>query len=334
MINFKQETDNNSLGLIRVAYKYRKPLIIVCILAALVSSGVSLLIPPKYKSSIILFPTSSSSVSQALVTESQQKKEILSFGEEEDVEQLMQVLLSTEIRNRIIEKHNLFEHYKLDENTAYPNTTLYGIYAENVSVSRTKYMSVRVDVLDEDPEMAAIIANDIANLVDSTYNRIQKERAQKAFDIVAYEFGMQKEKIQQIQDSLQALSILGVIDVKSQTEMYTEQYAIALSKNNFASAAKVEQKLNIIAKYGSIQTILKEQMYEEVKNLAVIEAKYREAKIDLEQDLPNKYVVDKAEKAEKKSYPVRSMIVVVSVMASFLFAFMLLLVFEQLKKEN
>jgi uncharacterized protein involved in exopolysaccharide biosynthesis len=332
-------TDENNLNIFNssniLVFIYRKkwPLIIVCTLAVVVSSIVSLMIPDKYKSTVILFPASSSSISQSLVTESQQKKDILKFGEEEEVEQLMQMLQSTDIRNRIIEKYNLFEHYDIKKDSKYPYSTLYKKFDSNVKITRTEYMSIRIDVLDEDPEIAALIANDIASLVDTAYANVQRERAQKAYNIVYEEFINQKAKIKEIEDSLHALSKMGVIEVRSQTEMYSEQYAIALAQGNVRAAEELNKKLDILAAYGSIHTILKEQMFEEVKKLAVVEAKYREAKIDLEQTLPNKYIVDKAEKAERKSYPIRWLIVSLSLISTFLFSLIILLILDQVKKK-
>jgi type I site-specific restriction endonuclease len=74
-------------------------------------------------------------------------------------------------------------------------------------------------------------------------------------------------------------------------------------------------------------------LYKGIK-LAVVEAKYREAKIDLEQTLPNKYVVDSAEKAERKSYPIRWLIVSSSLFSTFLFSLILLLIFEKKKRSG
>ncbi|MDD4150307.1 MAG: hypothetical protein PHE33_09780 [Bacteroidales bacterium] len=333
MTNNKIENIFNSSNILIFIYQKRRQLILVCALAFVISLVVSLMIPSKFKSTVILFPASSSSISQSLITESQQKKDILKFGEEEEVDQLMQMLKSTEIRNRIIEKYDLFEHYKVDRDSRYPYSKIYKEYSSNVKISKTEYMSIKIDVLDEDAEMAALIANDIAELVDSTYAKIQNERAQKAFSIVLKEFEAQKIKIKEIEDSLQALSKIGVIEVKSQTEMYSEQYAIAIAQGNIRATEELGKKLDILATYGSIHSILKEQMFEEVKKLSVVEAKYREAKIDLEQTLPNKYIVDSAEKAEKKSYPIRWLIVGTSVTSTFLLALLLLLIFDREKKK-
>ncbi len=49
-------------------------------------------------------------------------------------------------------------------------------------------MAVKITVFDTDPQMAADMANDIAALLDSTRNFMQKERAVKAFQIVNEEY--------------------------------------------------------------------------------------------------------------------------------------------------
>ena len=329
-----QENIYSSASLIKIILQYKRVLIIICSIALLFSVFLCFYIHPKYKSTVILFPTSSGSISQALITESQQKKDILKFGEEEDVEQLMQVLQSSEIRNRIIQKYDLYSHYRIDPDSKYANSQMYKKYESCVSVSRTEYMSIEIEVLDEDPETAALIANDIAALVDSLYAKIQHERATKAFNIVEKEFLAQKNKIKAIEDSLFVLSKLGVIDVKSQTEMYSEQHAIAIATGNERSKLEIEKKLDILATYGSSHTILKEQMFEEVKQLAVIEAKYREAKIDMEQDLPNTYIVSPAEVAEKKHSPIYWLTISLTVISTFLFSLIVLIFIDKFIKKK
>ena len=60
--------NNNSLDLLVFLYKKRKPIIIITIIGAIVSVIVSLMITPMYKSEVIMYPTSSASVSQSLLS--------------------------------------------------------------------------------------------------------------------------------------------------------------------------------------------------------------------------------------------------------------------------
>ncbi len=188
-------------------------------------------------------------------------------------------------------------------------------------------------MLDESPDTAAMIANDISYLLDTVYARMQRERAYKALKIVEREYREQDATVKNIKDSLQYLSMLGVIDVRSQTEMYSEQYAIALASGNARNIKEIEAKLDTLAKYGSAHSILKERLTEEVQTLTLRKNKYREAMIELEQDLPNAFIVNKAEKAEKKSYPIRWLIVLSTVLASFFLALIVLAIIEPLKKK-
>lgn len=326
------KTDNifDIQNIIAVVLKRKMLLLSICLIATIASCAVSLLITPRYKATHILFPASSSSISQSLVSEAPGKKDIFKFGEDEDVEQLMQVLHSNEIRNRIIEKYDLFNHYEISPNSKYPFTTLYRKYDKNVSIRRTQYMSIRIDVLDKCPETAANIANDISELADSTIKRMKKDRIERAYKIINREFVDQKQKIQNIEDSLKVLGAMGIIDVRSQSEVYSDQYAAALASGNIRGAMEIQKTLQVLEEFGSAHMILKEKMFEEVKKLAVIETKYIEARIDMEEDLPNKYVVDYADVPERKAYPIRWLIVTLSVISTFLFALTVLLFLERI----
>ena len=123
------ETDNkntfNASDVMLLIYKKRIHLLIVCSVALVASVIVSYLIPEKYKSTVVLYPANSTSVSQTLATDMNTEKGLLQFGENEEVEQMMQMLQSNDIRNRIVEKYNLIEHYRIDPNTKYLYTKLY-----------------------------------------------------------------------------------------------------------------------------------------------------------------------------------------------------------------
>jgi uncharacterized protein involved in exopolysaccharide biosynthesis len=55
-------------------------------------------------------------------------------------------------------------------------------------------------------------------------------------------------------------------------------------------------------------------------------------KIDVNSKLSAKFVVNTAQKADKKSYPVRWLIVVMSVASAFVFSIVALLILENIRK--
>ena len=326
--------NTDSPDLVTFILNNNRPLIVLSILAFIISTVFAFfVITPKYESTVIIFPASSSSVSHELLTDNLHEKNILKFGEEEEVEQLIQVLSSDKIRNRIIEKYNLMDHYKIDPASKYPYTKLKNQYIDNVKFTKTKYLSVKIDVLDKDPQIAANIANDISMFLDTVINNMQKERAIRALKIVENEYNSLKEHLQTLQDSLLEIRRLGVFDFESQSEVYSDAYATALANGKVEGAKKIEEKLKTLSEYGGISVYLRDLIEFELKKLSILESKFQEAKVDAELDLPRKFIVSNAVKAEKKAYPIRWMIISVSTLLTFIFSLLLLILFDLLKKK-
>jgi uncharacterized protein involved in exopolysaccharide biosynthesis len=327
--------DFNATNFLFFLFRWKYHLIIISLVAAISSAGLSFLITPKFKSTVILFPTSTNAISKSLLAENfGGKKDIMEFGEEEQAEQLLQILNSNDIRSRVIEKFNLLQHYNIDANSKYKMTHLYEEYNSNITFRRTEYMAVEISVMDKDPQMAADIANTISDLLDSVKNKMQKERAIKAFQIVETEYIRLREEIISMEDSLTVLRKLGINDYETQAEAYNTQLAIEISKGNARAVLALEEKIKLLGEYGGIYVSIRDQLEYEKKQLSALKARYEEAKVDAQQDLPAKFVVDRAFKAEKKSYPVRWIIVVVSTLSAFILAILLLILFETFSKKK
>ena len=323
----------DSTSLFEFFWRWRKQLIIIGIAAAVISAGVSYLIHERFKSTVIMFPVQSNAISKALLTDDMSgKNDVLQFGEEEQAEQLIQILNSDEIRSRICDKYKLMEHYRIDPNDKYKNTRLYEMYSDNISFKRTEFMSVKIEVLDEDPQMASDIANDIGNLLDSTKTRMQRDRADQALAIVEAEYLRKKADVDLMTDSIRKINELGIYDYESQSEVTSEQYAIALSKGDAGAIKRLGDQLAIIAQYGSAYISLRDNLYIAREQLGLLKKKYEEAKIDDEAVLTYKFIVNRAFPAERKSYPVRWLIVAVSTIASLVFGVLLLILFDNIKR--
>jgi len=338
MINkVKGSEDFESTNFIIFLHQWRKPLIYITVAAfvAAVIFSSPFFITPMFKSSVIMFPTSSNSISKALLSETTaENQDILQFGEDEQTEQMLQILSSNKIRDRIIDKYKLMEHYEINPESNYKHTKLYNTYEDNITFRRTEYMAVKITVIDKDPKIAALIANDIAELLDSTKNSMQKERAIKAYRIVEAEYLKVKSEVQQMEDSLTRLRELGVHDYESQAEMINQQLAIELARGNKSGVKALEDKLNVLAKYGGPYVSLRDALEYDKKQLSVVKSKFDEAKIDAEEVLPQKFIVNSAYEAERKSYPVRWIIVLISTLSAFVLGVIILAVLDSLSGYN
>jgi uncharacterized protein involved in exopolysaccharide biosynthesis len=331
----KDSNNFNSTNFIVFLWQKRKILIGLTLAAAILSAIFSgpFFITPKFKSTVVLFPTSTNSISKALLGDNQgYKQDLLQFGEEEHAEQLLQILNSSKIRDRIIQKYDLMKHYDIDKDSKYKRTLLNKEYKSNIKYRRTENMAVEITVLDADPDTAALIANDIAALLDSLKINMQKERAYRGYEIVKQEYENLKNDIQMKEDSLTKLREKGVHDYETQAEMINRQLAIEIAKNPKSSAVKaLDDKLEVLAKYGGPYVSLRDGLEYEKKLLVEVKEKYDKAKIDAEEELPQTFKVDMAYPAEKKSYPVRWLIVLVASVSTLLLTIFVLILIDSLK---
>ena len=355
----------SSQGMWTYFMRWRKLLIVTGLTAALASvlfSGPTF-IKPLYKSTVILYPATTNSISKALLSENAyDRSDPLAFGEEEEAEQLLQLLYSDMIRNRIIEKYKLMEHYDIKADDPFRQTKLYKRYESNIKFRRTEYMSVEISVLDTDPETAAQIANDIAALLDETKNSIQLGQARKALEIVETQYNKKESYIRLLNDSLNLLRGLGIFDYDMQIDHTTDLFVQAMAGvsdarakaevykdmkmpatdtavlNNLArlrgyeaSGKRLQEQLNLLGQYGGAHNSLKEQLEKENEELVKLRQKRDQTRVDVDEVLPVKFIVNDAAPAEKKTYPLRSVIVLISTVSSLLLCLLLIVVAEQWK---
>ena len=284
----------NSMDIIRFMFKHKWPILTITVIAAISAVVVSLTLPEKFKSTVVFYPKTQVSISHALETGQliDADDHIMNFGDEEAAEQLIQTLHSEDIRYAIIKKFDLMNHYEIDTKGEYPLTQLDEEIRDNIKFQKTEFQAVRIEVLDTDPQMAADIANEIASLLDKTLNRMQNEVAIEILRVVEGEYNLLLSEIEEIENSMNQLRS---------------------NPNN--------------PKYISLST----QLVNENKRLSDLKSKLAEARVNANQNLPRKFTVAKAFPAEKKFYPVRWLICVVTTVSAFVFAVFMMLFIERYK---
>ena len=330
----QQHNTYNSKYLCKLLVEYRKPILIILAVAALcaVIFSAPFFITPLFKSTTIIYPTSSNSISKVLIsTTYQSEKDIMNFGEDEQTEQMLQVLNSNRVRDKVISRFNLMEHYNIKPDSKYPYTKLNKLYDARIKFRRTEYNAVKITVLDSDAALSARIANEIAEIFDSTMNQMQKEVAVKAFRLVEEEYTTLWNEMHQLEDSLNTLRKLGVFDYESQVEMLSQQMAVELGKGNTQGINNIQKQLDILAEYGGASYAINERLDNDRLQLSLVKSKYEEAKMAATQDIPHKFVVTSAFQAERKSYPIRWIIVVVTVLSTFLLLIFCIVFYDRSK---
>jgi hypothetical protein len=225
------------------------------------------------------------------------------------------------------------DHYEIDPLGAFPRTKLYGEYNSNIDFRRTEFNSIVIEVMDKDPQMAADIANDIAALVDSSMNQMKRDRAMEAFKLVEREYIISQERVKELTDTISYYNQKGVVSYDRQIERFTEAYGKAIAEGNYDGADRIDKEIRNLQEITGPFLYFWEMRTNETLRLRELSAKYVEAKAETELALSHIFILDKAYKAEKKSYPKKSIIVMVSTLATFLLAVILFLFLESFLKK-
>jgi len=326
-----EPTSLNSTNLLVLLFRWRKPILIVCAAAAILSSVVSLLMKERYKSTVTMFATQQHSFGEQLL-ETVKKDDVLAYGAEEDAERLMQILNSDQIRNRVVEYFDLWTVYAIPRNSKGAWAKIGRQYSENVEARITRFGSIEVSVLDESPDRARDMANRIAAYVDSVSNHIRNERAREAFSYAEVSLRQLERELGLLEDSMTVLRQMGVYNYEDQVSALTEQYGTAIATGHPDRAQKIKDHLDFLSQYGTLFRKLESGIEGAYEKLAVLRKRHDLIKIDIESNLPAKFIVDEATAADKKSFPVRWLIVVMSTISAFIFTVIFLLINDSIRQ--
>ena len=329
----KHGKDLDSFDLVLFLWARRKLIIGVTALGAAVGVVVAFVIPPLYKSEVVMFPAITNSVSKALLNEqSTGRDDILALGDEEDSEQLLQMLHSDKIRDRVTKRFDLMTVYAIDTTSKQRNSDLQMAFDDHITFERTKYSSVRVQVLDEDPDRASEMANYIADQLDTVWSEMARERSSKGYKLVESKVAELAEEIRVMTDSMRVLRELGVHDYHTQTERYNEYMGAAIVKGDQRAIKEFEERFKVLAKYGGPYVTLQDRLFNETKRMSVLRMKLEQAQADMESDLPHKFVVNRAQPSDKKFSPVRWLVVAISTLSALLLSLLLIVVQSNVRK--
>ena len=330
----KDKGSENYLNILVVIVRWWKTLLMIGVVAAVVSAGISMLIRPKFKSSVILMPTASNALSQMIMIAHNQNEflDATQFGDDVKIDQMLQILNSREIKTHLIEKFNLIVHYDIDTNAKYWQTKLYNQVKDNCTYSRTDFMGVQISVMDEDPQFAADMANEIADYYDILKRKIIKQRTEEAFTVLQEEMNFLEETVSLLVDSLSKIMSNGVYDYDGQSERLIQQYAKEVASGNTAAAKRIKSELAILEQWGPAFFSVRERIQYLKEFQMELQQKYQAMRVDANYSMTQKFVVEYAVASDKKAYPKRSMIVILSTFCALSLGVLFVISKESLKK--
>ena len=282
--------------LLRILFKWMKPIGLVCLVATIGSVIISFLLP-HYFTSTAVFMTINPLLMERTTIFSVEGSEtpVYRFGGEGDIDRIISLMETSDVEDYIIEKFNLYEHYDFDKNKPSELYYLKEKFRGLVTATKTPERTIHVEVTDKDRNVAANMANSIMKRLDVLNKKLLTEKNKDVLKLYEVELKEKKKEMNELRDSL-------------------NNYIVNFTKDTVTINILSRTVKNVNGEYNSMQTLYKQQ------------------KATMEQDYSTITVVDKAVPAVRRSWPVRSFLVLGTLLATFILMTIFAIIMEKFKE--
>jgi capsular polysaccharide biosynthesis protein len=298
----QNSSEFNLLDIVRVAYRKRKTILYITLFALVASIIVAMVMPVYYKSSSLFYPTNlSQSDRSSIFSEKQSEGEFKYYGGKHDANRILTLAYSGKIVDFAINYFDLAKHYGYDTaKESYWRTNVKKEFLENFSVIKTDKDAIEITLYDTDRELCAKMVNTIVEKLDEHSKEPIRINKIKVLKMVQTEVTNKEKEQKSITESLIALKNSNSINVSGTAEN------VNITGGNTAA---VEEYKMLYAK--------QQNNFKDLQELSNILAQYQVASND---DVSALSILEPAFPAEKKSKPVRWVIVAIGTLLGLVFA--------------
>lgn len=264
-------------------------------------------IQPRYLSSAIVYPVN-----------------LQSYSSETRTDQLLQLFESNSIRDSLIAKFDLWKAYEVDSTEQNAYFMLYNEFNDRVTISKTRYESVQIEVEHEAPDTAQLMVLEMIHQLNRLARRLQREKSVELLKIAERAMKHEKVKLDSVEAQLGKMrDQYGLLEYEAQTEELTKGYVKALITSP-SKAERIKSMLDELkAKGGEFRTLtgLSDAFRTNYDRLL---SEYELAVNDVTKELTYTNTVLYPEVPDKKVYPVRWLIVVLGLVSALFLCYVLL----------
>jgi uncharacterized protein involved in exopolysaccharide biosynthesis len=300
----------NNLSLVQLVLKWKWHIIIITVVAALCGAifSSSMFITPLYKSVAVAYPAN-----------------ISPYSDESETEQMLEIINSASIMDSIVEKYNLWEDYKINKTDQFAKTYMINEYRSKVKIGKTPNEAVSISVMDKDPFVACDIAKDILNFYDQKVHDLHTSKVAEVVDMYDMQLKMKQQDIDSLKQALTDLATnYGVLNYSGQLREVTRGFINGSNKAN-------ELKQNL-EQYGADAVDLETKIIAEANTYSLIKKDYEQNLRFFNSHLTYSNIVTEPFPADKKSFPVRWVVVALCGLGALLLSIVVIFVIENRKR--
>lgn len=209
----------NLVGIITTLYKWRKQILIVVTGTVIISTIVSLMLP-NYYSSTTSFYAASTDLAKPEMMYGLTERAMEYYGGDADIDRLLTIAESNELKDYLVDSFNLFSHYKIDSSGVKSRVIVRDILNDLFEVKKTKYDAIEITVEDKDRYFAAKMANAAREKVNHFAISLIKDNQKKI--LKSYDLGLaeKQKELKHLDDSLiQTRNKYAIYNIESQSEL-------------------------------------------------------------------------------------------------------------------
>ncbi|MBO7481518.1 MAG: hypothetical protein J6T63_05335 [Bacteroidales bacterium] len=299
-------------SIFKMISKWKWHILIITVVATILSIVFSApyFIHPKFKSSATLYPAN-----------------IICHSDESESEQMLEIMTSDDIKFKIIDQYDLYSHYAIDSTENASLAKMMKYYDDNVIIEKTPNDAVKITVCDEDPQIASDIVNSIIENYDNLVLKINAEKSEELYNIYSSTAAEKAHIIDSLSDVLKKYRTeYGMIDQKSQTEAYSAAVAQGRTGGDVNNILKNWQEYG--PEYQKTDSLLNNTIKRYNADIKICE----DAKRDMNKKQTYSNVISKPYPADKKFYPVRWLIALLSAFGGFLIGILAVAIIEGCRK--
>jgi capsular polysaccharide biosynthesis protein len=301
-------------GILKVAIKWKNQIIAFVTIATVATAIITLMIPNYYESKSIFYPTNPALTDRQMLFSDKIDQYFDYFGGKNDVNRMLAIAYSAEVTDFLINHYDLARHYKIDTTHKLWRWKARKKLMKNYTAIKNELSAIEITIQDEDPELAAEMTNKIVEMIDKLNKSLIMKNKQKILDIYKTKLDEKTKETQLFADSLARMRVRYKIE-----ELESPDGAIIAIKGNDPNAVE-HFKIMLRKQYNAIK---------DFNNLTTV---YEQYHATLKDEVSSVFIVERAYPPEKKKGPLRSLIVISSMLISTFLALVAALIAEKINE--
>lgn len=304
----------NLIEAIRILLKWKVQILALTIISAITAAVFALFVMDEYYYSWSTFyPTNQAMTDRTSIFNTESSSQLEYFGGKGDINRILTIANSVPVVQSIIDSFNLPAHYDIDTTKKYWRTEVRKKFEKNYSAIRTEHDAVEISLYDTDPKVAAAIVNTIVSKIDYLNKQHIAQTKLKVYNLIGKQVGDMQQEVINYNDTLAGLG---------------EQYKIKVSQTSDGGMTVDGNDYKAVQLYKSLLS-KQSGIARELNNLTSIRG---QMEVTLENNESSLFVLEQAFDADRRSKPVRWIVVAVTVFITFFISIIGVLLIEQMKE--